>query len=145
MHSSREQQLYTDDTISLFTNTIIKRLDIDLSIFYKCQPTYGVVSQIRVSILTNNKQFNTSISVADLSNEIFFLWYLNPSTGQFVEHLFVQRLIRLFRSHRQEYISSNEFVNDFTVCRLALKDNILFLELNHHMFYFPVYVPCLCK
>lgn len=62
-----------------------------------------------------------------------------------MKHLFVQRLIRLLRSHRQKYISSDELVNNFTVCGLTLKDNVLFFELDHHMFHFPVYVPCLYK
>ena len=63
-----------------------------------------------------------------------------------MEHLLVQRLIRLFRSHRQKYIPADEFMNDLTVRGLALKDNIVFrlFELDHHVLHLPVYVPCLC-
>lgn len=74
---------------------------------------------------------------------IFFLIYirLNPSTSQFVEHLLIQRLIRFLRAHRQEDIASYKFVNDFAVCRLTFENYILFLELYHHVLYFPVNIP----
>jgi len=58
-----------------------------------------------------------------------------------VEQLFVQRLVHLFRPHRQEYVTADELVHHLAVGRLAGEYYVTLLELYHHVFHFPVDVP----
>lgn len=73
---------------------------------------------------------------------------LHPSTREFVEKLFVQRLIGFFRAHRQENVATDELVHHFAISGQAAEDNILLLELHHHVLHLPVHIPSLeteCK
>jgi hypothetical protein len=73
---------------------------------------------------------------------------LHPSTREFVEKLFVQRLIGFFRAHRQENVAADELVHHFAIGRQAAEDNVLLLELHHHVLHLPVHIPSLqtkCK
>lgn len=67
--------------------------------------------------------------------------YLWPAAGQFVEELFVQRLVHLFGAHRQEYVASDEFVYYFAIGRLRSEYYVALFKLYHHVFHFPVDVP----
>merc|ERR1712209_69028 len=57
----------------------------------------------------------------------------HPAPSQLVEELLVQLLITLLASHGQEYVSSDELVNNFTICRQALENDILIVfKLDPH-------------
>jgi len=48
-----------------------------------------------------------------------------PTTSQLVKHLLIQRLITVTRPHRQKYVATNIFMNNFAVSSEALKYNLL--------------------
>lgn len=64
-----------------------------------------------------------------------------PSTGQFMEQLLIQRLVRVLGPHRHEDVAANKLVNHLAVRRLAGEDDVLLLVLDHHALNLPVYVP----
>ena len=65
-----------------------------------------------------------------------------PATGQFVKQLFVERLVPVSGSHRQEYVAANVFVNDLAVGSQTLERNVLIaFERDEHLFDFPVDTP----
>lgn len=58
-----------------------------------------------------------------------------------MEKLFVQSLTRVLGSGGQENVPSDEFVHDFAVGGQTTEYDVFFLELDHHMFIFPINVP----
>lgn len=66
---------------------------------------------------------------------------LRPAAGELVEELFVERLVRLFGSHRQKDVAADELVHHFAIGRQAVEDDVLLFELHHHVLHFPVDVP----
>merc|ERR1712172_423178 len=69
---------------------------------------------------------------------------LDPAPGEFVEELIVESLISVFASHGEEYVASNELVDDLAVCGEALEDDVLVVfKLDHHVPSLPVHVPSL--
>ena len=70
-----------------------------------------------------------------------FHFVLYPSTCELVEQFFIQSLICFLRSHWQENVATNEFMNDFTICRQTTEDDVAFFKLHHHVFDFPVNIP----
>lgn len=65
------------------------------------------------------KTFRSSLNnVAQQSDCVMITWCSRgsrPTAGQLVKHFFVQRLIRVFRSHRQEYVTADELVHHFAI------------------------------
>lgn len=53
-----------------------------------------------------------------------------PSAGEFMEQLLIQRLIRLLRPHRQENVTTNKLMRNFTVSRQTRESDILLLKLD---------------
>lgn len=66
---------------------------------------------------------------------------LRPAARELVEQLLVERLVHLFGPHRQEYVTADKLVDHLAVGRLAREDYVALLELDHHVFHFPVDVP----
>lgn len=64
-----------------------------------------------------------------------------PSTGQFMEQLLVQRLVRVLGPHRHEDVAANKLVHHLAIRRLTGEDDVLLLVLDHHALDLPVYVP----
>lgn len=99
------------------------------------------ISFTRIKFKTNNVQFVESFSVTIYMQKIFkyiknkcyscvkiaqlklnlrslrAMVNLVPAARKFMEELFVQGLVRFFRSHRHENISSDELVDDLAISR----------------------------
>lgn len=73
----------------------------------------------------------------------FEFFALRPPSREFVERLLVQGLVGVLGAHREEYVPADEFMHHLAVGRLHGEYDVALLELHHHVFYFPVYVPCL--
>ena len=73
-----------------------------------------------------------------------FVKHSRPAPSQFMKELLVQYLIAVFAPHWEEDVTSNKFVENFTLSRDTLEDDVLFIaKLNHHVTCLPVDVPSL--
>ncbi len=70
------------------------------------------------------------------------LSFSHPSSGELVEHLLVERLVRLLAPHREEDVPTNELVHHLAVRGQAVEnDVVLVVELDHHVLRLPVHIP----
>lgn len=58
-----------------------------------------------------------------------------------MEHFLVQRLIVFLGAHGHEDVTADELVHDLAVAGQAGEDDVLALELDHHVLHLPVDVP----
>ena len=73
-----------------------------------------------------------------------FVKHSRPAPSQFMKELLVQYLIAVFASHREEDVTSDKFMENFTLGRDTLEDDVLLVaKLNHHVTCLPVDVPSL--